>query len=77
MDFGIGYRWRTPESNLLLSVRLPDDGTASSDATPMAETPPPPPSSAQPRPRRPRPPADIGGGPQRRGAGGFPFFFWR
>ena len=23
IDFGIGYRWRTPESNLLLSVRLP------------------------------------------------------
>jgi hypothetical protein len=76
MDFGIGYRWRTPESNLLLSVRLPDDGTASSDATPMAEPPPPPPSSAPPRPRRPRPPADVGGGPQPRGGGGFPFF-WR
>ena len=30
IDFGIGYRWRTHESNLLLSVRLPDDGTASS-----------------------------------------------
>ena len=28
MDFGIGYRWRTHESNLLLSVRLPDDGSA-------------------------------------------------
>ena len=24
MDFGIGYRWRSHESNLLLSVRLPD-----------------------------------------------------
>ena len=23
LDFGIGYRWRTSESNLLLSVRLP------------------------------------------------------
>src|SRR6185295_10609491 len=50
MDFGIGYRWRTPESNLLLSVRLPDDGTVSSDATPSIETPLPP-SSAPPRPR--------------------------
>src|SRR3954451_5685140 len=76
IDFGIGYRWRTPESNLLLSVRLPDDGTASSDATPSTEPPPPQPSSAPPRPRRPRPPADVGGGRQPRGGGGFPFF-WR
>jgi len=68
IDFGIGYRWRTHESNVLLSVRLPDDGSASSDATSSTETAPPPP----PRPRRPRPPADIG--PQRRGGG---FFFWR
>ena len=68
IDFGIGYRWRTPESNLLLSVRLPDDGSASSDATSSTETPPPPP----PRVRKPRPPADIG--PQPRGGG---FFFWR
>jgi hypothetical protein len=68
IDFGIGYRWRTHESNVLLSVRLPDDGSASSEATSSTETAPPPP----PRPRRPRPPADIG--PQRRGGG---FFFWR
>ena len=68
IDFGIGYRWRTHESNVLLSVRLPDDGSASSDATSSTETALPPP----PRPRRPRPPADIG--PQRRGGG---FFFWR
>jgi len=27
INFGIGYRWRTNESNLLLSVRLPTDGT--------------------------------------------------
>jgi hypothetical protein len=67
IDFGIGYRWRTPESNLLLSVRLPDDGSADTDATSSAE-PPPPPS----RPRRLRPPADIG--PQPRSGG---FFFWR
>lgn len=76
MDFGIGYRWRTPESNLLLSVRLPDDSTPSSDATPSADAPPPPASTAPSRPRRPRPPADVGGGPQPRGGGGFPFF-WR
>ena len=69
IDFGIGYRWRTHESNLLLSVRLPDDGSASTDATSSAEPPPPPPPP--PRSRRPRPPADIG--PQPRGG----FFFWR
>ena len=70
IDFGIGYRWRTNESNLLLAVRLPDDGTgsASSDATPSVETPPAPP----PRSRKPRPPADVG--PQRSRGG---FFFWR
>jgi len=66
MDFGIGYRWRSHESNLLLSVKLPDDGTASSDATSATEPPPPP-----PRPRKPRPPAEVG--PQPRGG----FFFWR
>jgi hypothetical protein len=66
IDFGIGYRWRTHESNLLLSVRLPDDGTASPEATSSAEPPPPP------RPRKPKPPAPVE--PQRRG--GF-FFFGR
>ena len=76
MDFGIGYRWRTHKSNLLLSVRLPDDGTASSDATSSAETSPSQPSPAPPRSRRLRPPADVGGGRQPRGGGGFPFF-WR
>ena len=68
MDFGIGYRWRTHESNLLLSVRVPDDGSATSDAALSTETAPPPPP---PRPRRPRPPADIG--PQPRSG----FFIWR
>ena len=66
MDFGIGYRWRTHESNLLLSVRLPDDGSATPEATSSTEPPPPPPRS-----RKPRPPAPIG--PQPRGG----FFFWR
>jgi hypothetical protein len=62
MDFGIGYRWRAYESNLLLSVRLaPDEPVA--DATSSTEPPPPP-----PRPRKPRPPAPVG--PQRGG------FFW-
>ena len=55
MDFGIGYRWRTYESNLLLSVRTPDDGSVTADATPSTETLAPP----KPRPRKPRPPALI------------------
>ena len=67
IDFGIGYRWRTHESNLLLSVRLPDDGTASSEATSSTEPPPPP-----PRPRKPRPPAPVPPPPR----SGF-FFFGR
>ena len=49
IDFGIGYRWRTHESNVLLSVKLPDDGTAA-EAAAVTEEPP------KPRPRRPRPP---------------------
>ena len=44
--------------------RLPDDGSASPEATSSTEAPPPPP----PRPEKPRPPAPIG--PQRGG------FFW-
>ena len=55
MDFGIGYRWRTHESNLLLSVRTPDDVSVTADATSSTETLPPP----KPRPRKPRPPALI------------------
>jgi hypothetical protein len=66
IDFGIGYRWRSHESNLLLSVRLPDDGSASPEATSSTEPPPRP-----PRPPVPRPPAPVQ--PQPRGG----FFFWR
>ena len=56
IDFGIGYRWRTPESNLLLSVRLADDGSPAIDAAASAAAPP-----APPPPRRPR--AHIGSRP--------------
>ena len=56
IDFGIGYRWRTHESNLLLSVKLPSDGSGSADATPSVEPPPPPPRAR----RAPRPPRDVG-----------------
>jgi hypothetical protein len=67
MDFGIGYRWRTYESNLLLSVRRPDDGLTATVATSSTE--PSPPKPKPPRPHKPRldPPAPE---PQSRG------FFW-
>jgi hypothetical protein len=65
MDFGIGYRWRSYESNLLLSVKLPSDGSDSVDATPSTEPPPQVPLRA----RVPRPTRDVG--PQLRG---FPWF---
>lgn len=51
INFGVGYRWRTNESNLLLAVRLPNDGTAPVETTSSAEPPPPP-----PRPKKPKPP---------------------
>src|SRR6266481_1748799 len=53
MDFGIGYRWRSFESNLLLSVQLPSDSSGSADATPSAPAAEP----LQPlQPTPPRPP---------------------
>jgi hypothetical protein len=58
MDFGIGYRWRSRESNLLLSVRRPADGSAAEDttsSTPASERL----ESKPPRPRKPRPPAAV------------------
>lgn len=48
LDFGIGYRWRTRESNLLLAVRAPGgEGTASAEVSTPAEQP-----YQAPRPRR-------------------------
>jgi len=57
MDFGIGYRWRTYESNLLLSVRLASDdsGNVETTSSAPADEPPPP----KPRSRKPRPPAPV------------------
>jgi hypothetical protein len=54
LDFGIGYRWRTQESNVLLSVRLP-----AGDASPSAEAAASPESPYQPPRRVVRPPAPI------------------
>jgi hypothetical protein len=50
MDFGVGYRWRTNESNLLLSVKVAD-GSVPAETTSSADVPP-----AQPRPKKPKPP---------------------
>jgi hypothetical protein len=55
IDFGIGYRWRSYESNLLLAVRLSSDGAGQVDATPGAEPAPP----APPRPKRTRNPPPV------------------
>jgi hypothetical protein len=64
MDFGIGYRWRSHESNLLLSVRLGPDEAPSAEATTASTGDEPPP---KPKPKKPRASAPIG---QNRG------FFW-
>lgn len=66
MDFGIGYRWRSHESNLLLSVRLASNGPGGVDttsSTPADDAPP------RPRAKRPRPPEQV---QQPRG-----FWLWR
>lgn len=57
INFGIGYRWRTNDSNLLLSVRLPNDGTAPAETTSSAE---PPPAPSKPKKPKPPPPAPRG-----------------
>lgn len=54
IDFGIGYRWRTHESNLLLSVKVPGSETAPATETTSSAEPPP-----KPRPKKPRPPEPI------------------
>ncbi|MCK1627802.1 hypothetical protein IVA98_32765 [Bradyrhizobium sp. 160] len=54
IDFGVGYRWRTHESNLLLSVKVPGGEIAPAETTSSAE-----PSSKLPRPKRLRPPESI------------------
>jgi hypothetical protein len=68
VDFGIGYRWRTFETNLLLSVRLNPDEPLTADTTSVAE----PPADRPPRPNKPRPPGLVG--PQR--GGGLFWFGW-
>jgi hypothetical protein len=67
INFGIGYRWRTNDSNVLLSVRLAAGEAGSGpEASATTETLPPP---KPPRPKKPHPPAPVA--PQRG------LFFWR
>lgn len=55
IDFGVGYRWRMHESNLLLAVRVPGIETApGGEATSSAD-----PTPRPPRPKRLRPPEPI------------------
>jgi hypothetical protein len=55
LGFGIGYRWRSYESNLLLSVKLAGGDAGNVDTT--SATPPVEPFEPKPkRPRKPRPP---------------------
>jgi hypothetical protein len=58
INFGIGYRWRTNDSNLLLAVKTPNDGSAPVETTSSADTPASPPQ----RPKKPKapPPAPRG-----------------
>ena len=55
MDFGIGYRWRSHESNLLLSVRSAGEGDAAVAATSSVEP------ALRPRRRLPPPPEEPRG----------------
>jgi hypothetical protein len=59
MDFGVGYRWRPHESNLLLAVRLPSDGPGGVEATastePRRERPARVRATASTEPRREKP----------------------
>lgn len=73
LDFGIGYRWRTHESNVLLAVRTP-----AGDASPTAEATAPTEEAAAQAPtsrsrRVPRPPESIPPNPPRPRDG---FLFW-
>jgi hypothetical protein len=69
LDFGIGYRWRTNDSNLLLAVKLGPDEAPSAEATASTEPLPPPPQ--KPHPKKPRP------APIEHHNTGFGFFWFR
>ena len=65
LDFGIGYRWRTHESNLLLSVRVAANDAGPLETSAEAPSPPPAPPKRPPRPQPFSPPPPM------------PFWFWR
>jgi hypothetical protein len=56
INFGIGYRWRAHESNLLLSVKLAPGESAEPQTTSSTEPAPPPPKLAHRKKPRPPPP---------------------
>jgi hypothetical protein len=56
IDFGIGYRWRMHESNLLLAIKIPGGEAIPAETTSSAEPTPKPPRSRRPRPPEPIPP---------------------
>lgn len=60
MDFGIGYRWRTNESNLLLAVRMSAAETGRIEVAPA----PAKPKETPARSKKPRPPLDVGEQPR-------------
>jgi len=57
IDFGIGYRWRSHESNLLLSVRLAPDEPSDEVTAATASAAPNETLPTRPRPKKPRPPS--------------------
>ncbi len=70
IDFGIGYRWRAYETNLLLSVKTAaDEPEQAENITSPEPAPPPKPTHAR---RAPRPPAALG-----QSTSGFLFWPWR
>ncbi len=54
INFGIGYRWRTNDSNLLLAVKTPNDSSAPVETTSSADTPPQRPKKPKAPPPAPR-----------------------
>ncbi|WP_407175318.1 hypothetical protein [Bradyrhizobium sp. STM 3562] len=71
IDFGIGYRWRAYESNLLLSVRVASNEPEQAETASSAE-PAPAPAPKPVRARKPRPPAPLG-----QSTTGYFFWPWR
>ncbi len=52
LNFGVGYRWRPNESNLLLAARIPGSPDVTSSVPPAASPPQPAPEVARTSPKR-------------------------